>query len=76
MAHGFQHAMLDDVRVRSKTLICTDALVYVPEDPPAVLDKDELKGAGIRDDLRGIFWCEFPRSRFGFLSLGWVFAWC
>lgn len=31
---------------RSKTLICTDALVYVPEDPPAVLDKDELKGLG------------------------------
>jgi len=31
---------------RSKTLICTDALVYVPEEPPAVLDKEELKGLG------------------------------
>ncbi|CAE7667711.1 hflX [Symbiodinium pilosum] len=31
---------------RSKTLICTDALVYVPEEPPAVLDKTELRDLG------------------------------
>lgn len=31
---------------RSKTLICTDALVYVPEEPPAVLDREELTGLG------------------------------
>ncbi|CAE7684173.1 hflX [Symbiodinium microadriaticum] len=31
---------------RSKTLICTDALVYVPEEPPEVLDKNELRDLG------------------------------
>lgn len=31
---------------RSKTLICTDALVYVPQEPPEVLDKDELMSLG------------------------------
>jgi len=31
---------------RSKTLICTDALVYVPEEPPAVLDRRELAALG------------------------------
>lgn len=31
---------------RSKTLICTDALVYVPEEPPEVLDRRELTELG------------------------------
>jgi len=31
---------------RTKTLICTDALVFVPEEPPAVLDKEELTALG------------------------------
>lgn len=31
---------------RSGTLICTDALVYVPQEPPAVLDQEELTGLG------------------------------
>eukprot|EP00931_Biecheleriopsis_adriatica_P066484 TRINITY_DN40828_c0_g1_i1.p1 TRINITY_DN40828_c0_g1~~TRINITY_DN40828_c0_g1_i1.p1 ORF type:complete len:468 (+),score=101.75 TRINITY_DN40828_c0_g1_i1:108-1511(+) len=31
---------------RSKTLICTDALVFVPEEPPAVLDRRELTALG------------------------------
>eukprot|EP00930_Biecheleria_cincta_P049039 TRINITY_DN34283_c0_g1_i1.p1 TRINITY_DN34283_c0_g1~~TRINITY_DN34283_c0_g1_i1.p1 ORF type:complete len:469 (+),score=82.88 TRINITY_DN34283_c0_g1_i1:45-1451(+) len=31
---------------RTKTLICTDALVFVPEEPPAVLDKKELTALG------------------------------
>mmetsp|Transcript_69693 Transcript_69693/g.154215 ORF Transcript_69693/g.154215 Transcript_69693/m.154215 type:complete len:482 (-) Transcript_69693:45-1490(-) len=31
---------------RSKTLICTDAMVYVPEEPPAVLDRSELRDLG------------------------------
>eukprot|EP00418_Pyrodinium_bahamense_P088336 CAMPEP_0179040536 /NCGR_PEP_ID=MMETSP0796-20121207/15696_1 /TAXON_ID=73915 /ORGANISM="Pyrodinium bahamense, Strain pbaha01" /LENGTH=473 /DNA_ID=CAMNT_0020736881 /DNA_START=254 /DNA_END=1674 /DNA_ORIENTATION=+ len=31
---------------RSKTLICTDALVFVPEEPPAVLDRAELTALG------------------------------
>jgi len=31
---------------RSKTLICTDALVFVPEEPPAVLDRTELTALG------------------------------
>ncbi|CAE8723368.1 unnamed protein product, partial [Polarella glacialis] len=31
---------------RSRTLICTDALVFVPEEPPAVLDRRELQELG------------------------------
>lgn len=31
---------------RTKTLICTDALVYVPENPPAALDYEELASLG------------------------------
>jgi len=31
---------------RSKTLLCTDALIYVPEQPPAVLDHKELMDLG------------------------------
>lgn len=31
---------------KSKSLICTDALVFVPEQPPPVLDTDTLKGLG------------------------------
>lgn len=31
---------------KSKSLICTDALVFVPEAPPPVLDPDTLKGLG------------------------------
>jgi hypothetical protein len=31
---------------RSKTVICTDAVVYVPEEPPEVLDREELKALG------------------------------
>lgn len=31
---------------RSRTLLCTDALVFVPEEPPDVLDKRELMDLG------------------------------
>lgn len=31
---------------RSKTLVCTDALLFVPEQPPPVLDTETLKGLG------------------------------
>mmetsp|Transcript_46348 Transcript_46348/g.110345 ORF Transcript_46348/g.110345 Transcript_46348/m.110345 type:complete len:480 (-) Transcript_46348:24-1463(-) len=35
---------------RSKSLICTDALVYVPNDPPEVLDREELIALGRNAD--------------------------
>jgi len=31
---------------RSKTVICTDAVVFVPEEPPEVLDRAELRALG------------------------------
>lgn len=36
---------------RSKTLICTDALVYVPEQPPDVLDRGELQYLGLDQNI-------------------------
>lgn len=36
---------------RSKTLLCTDALVYVPQEPPAVLDLQELRRLGTDNNL-------------------------
>jgi len=36
---------------RSKTLLCTDALIYVPEDPPAVLDEKELRYLGTDNNI-------------------------
>mmetsp|Transcript_10007 Transcript_10007/g.22378 ORF Transcript_10007/g.22378 Transcript_10007/m.22378 type:complete len:479 (-) Transcript_10007:104-1540(-) len=35
---------------RSKTLLCTDAVVFVPEQPPAVLDRAELVALGRSND--------------------------
>mmetsp|Transcript_22393 Transcript_22393/g.40348 ORF Transcript_22393/g.40348 Transcript_22393/m.40348 type:complete len:467 (-) Transcript_22393:38-1438(-) len=46
LGFGYSAAECAFFHKRSKTMICTDALVFVPEEPPAVLDRGELVGLG------------------------------
>jgi len=46
LGFGYSAAECAFFHKRSKTLLCTDALVYVPETPPEVLNKSDLEYLG------------------------------
>mmetsp|Transcript_108528 Transcript_108528/g.346365 ORF Transcript_108528/g.346365 Transcript_108528/m.346365 type:complete len:504 (-) Transcript_108528:73-1584(-) len=46
LGFGYSAAECAFFHRRSKTLICTDALVYVPEEPPSVLSRSDLTNLG------------------------------
>lgn len=46
LGFGYSAAECAFFHRRSKTLMCTDALVFVPEEPPAALDRQELTALG------------------------------
>jgi len=50
LGFGYSAAECAFFHRKSKTMICTDALVYVPEEPPAVLDRNDLTYLGQNRD--------------------------